>query len=329
MKRLMTIFTATVMMATMSSCSRIPLYDPISSIYLRIDLKLNSNVTLDQDIDIEGNAELKEKVYGKIPETVRACFYSTEHHNLVAEEFLPAEGGFVDIPAGTYDIIVYSLGTESTRTKDTESRAGANAFTSETGATVRIAYGTDDTKAIEDYRVFHEPDHLFTGVRNNVEVPVHAEHEETVIIDVEMTTLLDTYSLEVRYVEGAGRIRKADVYITGQAPSKYMWDRRYPNKSGAIYFQSEINESKGNLYTVFNTFGKFPGAHNDVYLNVLVTDIQGGRHQWVYDVTDQFDDPDNHTHQIIIDDPIKIPDDEGGFTHDVTDWKDEVIYVPL
>jgi hypothetical protein len=80
---------------------------------------------------------------------------------------------------------------------------------------------------------------------------------------------------------------------------------------------------------VFNTFGKFPGAHNDVYLNVLVTDIQGGRHQWVYDVTDQFDDPDNHTHQIIIDDPIKIPDDEGGFTHDVTDWKDEVIYVPL
>ena len=318
------------MLTAMYSCRRIPLYDPVSTVYLRLDLKLNTDVVLNQDLNIEGNPVLKEKVHGKMPETVRACFYSTDTHKLVAEEFLPAEGGFVDIPAGFYDIIVYSLGTEITRTKDTESRAGANAFTSETGATVRITYGTDeDTKAIEDYKVFHEPDHLFTGIKENAEVPVRAEHDDIVIIDVEMRTLLDSYSLEVRYVEGAGRIQKADVYITGQSPSRYLWDRRFPNKSGAIYFQSEINESKGNLYTVFNTFGKFPGAHNDVYLNVLVTDTQGGKYQWVYDVTDQFDNPDNHTHQIIIEDPIVIPDNNDGFIHDVTDWKDEVIYVPL
>ena len=329
MRRITSLLIAAIIVCSISSCRRIPLYDPVSSVYLRLDIKLNTDVVLNDDIDIEGNAELKEKVHGKMPETVRACFYSTETHKLVVEEFLPPEGGFVDIAAGTYDIIVYSLGNEVTRTDGTDTRAGSHALTSETGATVRITYDADDTKGLEDYKAIHEPDHIFVGTKENAEVPVHAEHDETVIIDIRMTTLLDTYSLEVKYVEGAGRIQKADVYITGQAPSRFMWDRRFPSTPCALYFQSNVDEKKGNLYTVFNTFGKFPNAHNDVYLNVLVTDIQGGRHQWVYDVTDQFDDPDNHTHQIIIDDPIKIPEDEGGFTHDVTDWKDEAIYVPL
>jgi hypothetical protein len=194
---------------------------------------------------------------------------------------------------------------------------------------VRISKGTDDTKSVEDYNIIFEPDHIFTGTRANVDIPIHAAEDGPVVIDVEMTTLIDTYSLEVSYIEGAGRIQKADVYITGQAPSKYMWDRRFPNNPCAIYFESVIDPKKGHLLTVFNTFGKFPNARNGVYLNVLVTDVTGGRYQWVYDVTDQFDNPDNATHEIIIEDRIVIPEGGGGFTHEVNDWDTEVIYVPL
>jgi hypothetical protein len=327
MKRLLTCLFAVLVAATLlPSCKRIPLYDPQTDVYLKLDIRLNTDIKLSDGLDLEGNPALRDKIYGTIPESVRACFYDSETHKLVAEEFLPAEGGFVNIPAGTYDVTVYSLGTETTRVANTDTRASALAYTSDTGTRLRLT----GTRSVEDYSVIYEPDHIFVGTREGVVIPIHADIDRTIVIEIEMPTLLDTYTFEARYVEGAGRIEKADVYITGQAPSRYMWDRRFPNRSGALYFQSEINVEKGHLFTAFNTFGKFPGAHNDVYLNVLVTDTNGGRYQWVYDVTDQFDNPDNTRHEIIIEDRIIIPEgDGGGFTHKVNDWDTEIIYVPL
>ena len=316
------------------SCKRIALYDPDSGVYLKLDLKLNTDVKLNDDIDLEGDAALRKKVYGKMPEQVRACFYEAQTHALVAEEFLPPTGGFVDVPAGTYDIIVYSLGTEVTQVKGTESRAAGNAFTDYLGSLTIKAKSEDDPGAepvISHQSVIKEPDHIFVGTKESVVIPVRSTLDKTMVIEMEMTTLLETYSLEVRKIEGVERIKNIDVYITGQAQSKYMWDRRFPSIVCAIYFPSGVNVDKGKLYTVFNTFGKFPGAHNDVYLNVRITGTNGGRYQWIYDVTDQFDNPDNINHALIIDEDITIPDsdDAGGFRPEVQDWTTEIIHVPL
>lgn len=133
MKAIRRAFILLLVIVCMPSCRLIPLYDPESSVYLRLNIKLNTDVVLNEDIDLEGNKDLREKVHGVMPQTVRACFYNIETHKLVAEEYLPPEGGFVNIPSGMYDIIVYGLGTESTRTKDTDTRGGAHALTSETG----------------------------------------------------------------------------------------------------------------------------------------------------------------------------------------------------
>jgi len=317
-----------------TGCKRIELYDPLSDVYLKLNLKLNTDVKLNEDIDLEGDAALREKVYGKMPEKVRACFYSAQTHALVAEEFLPPTGGFIDIPAGTYDIIVYSLGNEITQTEGTATRAGAYAFTSYLGSSLTIRSKNEENPeadpTISHQPIIYEPDHIFVGTKENVVIPIRAEIDKTLVIEMDMTTLLDTYSLEVRSIQGVDRISKIDVYITGQAQSKYMWDRRFPSKVCAIYFPSEVNVNKGNLYTVFNTFGKFPGAHNDVYLNVLVTGTDGGHYQWIYDVTDQFDNPDNINHALIIDEDIIIPEkSEDGFRPEVQDWNTEIIYVPL
>lgn len=317
-----------------TGCKRIALYDPQSGIYLKLDLKLNTDVKLNSDIDLEGDAALREKVYGKMPEQVRACFYDAQTHALIAEDFLPPTGGFIDIPAGTYDIIVYSLGTEVTQTEGTASRAGAYAYTNQIGTLQIKSKNEDDPEAeptISHQPVIYEPDHIFVGTKENVVIPIISTLDKTMIIEMEMTTLLETYSLEVRKIEGAERIKSIDVYITGQAPSKFMWDRRFPSKISAIYFPTTVNADKGNLYTVFNTFGKFPGAHNDVYLNVLVTGVNGGRYQWIYDVTDQFDNPDNVNHALIIDkEPITIPETkDDGIRPNVDDWDPIIIPVPL
>lgn len=311
------------------SCKRIPLYDPQSDVLLKLDLQLNTEVTLNDDIDLDGNPDLSRKVYGTMPQTVRVCFYDTQTHALVTEEFLPPQGGFIDVAAGTYDILVYSLGNEVTRVESTETRAGGRAFTSNVGQTLKVTK-SGSTKAM-DFNVIYEPDHLFVGRKEAVQIPVHASIDRTVVIEMPMRTLLETYSFEVRNIQGAENIASTDVYITGQASSKYLWDGRYPLTPCAIYFPAVLNVDKGHIYTVFNTFGKIPGIESDVLLNVIVGTTSGGKYQWIFDVTPQFDNPDNTHHEIIIDEPVVIPEDGsgGGFSAEVHPWESEIIPIEL
>ena len=314
-------------------CKRIPLHDPASNVFLKIEIELRSNVQLNADLNIEGSDVLKEKVYGKQPEMMRACFYDIGTHKLVYEFYLPPEGDFINIRPGTYDLIVYSLGTEITRVENTDSRGLAYAFTNRTGETFNsgnvIDMGTNAGGGVQ--HVIYEPDHIYAGRVHNVEVPVMAESDGVLVITAPVSTILDTYSLEIINIVGAGRIQKADIFISGHAPSKYLWDLRYPSAPATIYFQAELNESKGHIYTVFNTFGKFPGATNTLYLNVLLTDGNGDRYLWVFDVTDQFDNPDNINHEIIIDERIEVPElgTTGGFDVGVQGYKTVIIPVRI
>ena len=329
MKYFYTFLPYVCLLLCLLSCKRIPLYEPQSDVYLKLDLRLNTELSLNDDIDIESDASLAEKVYGKSPEMVRACFYDISSHSLEAEAFLPAEGGFIEIPSGTYDLIVYSLGNEITQVEGTEKRASGRAFTSEVGQRLKVTK-SGSTKAM-DFNVIYEPDHLFVGRMEGVHIPVHSEIDKTVVIEAQMCTLLETYSFEIVNVTGAGNIQKADVYITGQAPSKYLWDGRYPLNPCAIYFPAEVNVNKGHIYSVFNTFGKIPGIESDVLLNVIVTTSSGGKYQWIFDVTDQFDNPDNTRHEIIIKDEVDIPAEGsgGGFTADVNPWEPTIIPIKL
>ena len=319
------------------SCKRIPLYDPETDVFLKLDLQLRSNVELDDNFgDIDPNSSLGEKVYGKIPSTVQVLFYNSLNHELVSEDFLPIEGGFINVPAGTYDLIVYGMGMEATQVAGLETRGGAYSFTSQTDSKVKISKVSDDpnaepgTRAVEEYNVIYEPDHIYVARKEGVVIPVHANIDQTVVIEAEMTPLLDTYTFEVLNVEGAERVRKADVYITGQAPARYLWDGRYPGKPCAIYFQAEADAALGHINTVFNTFGKLSEAQSTVYLNVAVTDSEGGKYQWIYDVTDQFDNPDNTRHHIVISDPIVIPSGGGsGFTTSVNGWDVDITEIDM
>ncbi|MBR6933227.1 MAG: DUF5119 domain-containing protein, partial [Bacteroidales bacterium] len=190
--------------------------------------------------------------------------------------------------------------------------------------------GTGGESTIIEQTVIHEPDHLFAGRREGIVVPVRSELDKTVIIECDMESVVESYSFEVRNVIGADRIDKAEVYITGQAPYRYLWDLRRPNVPVAIYFQAEVNVKKGHIYTVFDTFGKFPGMANYVFLNVRVSDTNGNLYQWEFDVTDQFDNPDNIYHEIIIDEVMEIPEDGsnvGGLDPTVRDW--EIVHIPI
>lgn len=328
----------------LAACHRIPMYEAESGVYLRLNLALDRNVEIGDNLDLDANPALRLKVDGKVPEMVRACIYDAESHELVAEDFLPTEGGFVNIPAGAYDIVVYGLGTEVTQVEGTQTRAGSYAYTSRTGVKVKVLstavkVGDDSGDAgsaeggEEEQSVIYEPDHLFVGRIAGAVVPVFPKGgEETVVLETTMERLVQSWTLEIRHVEGLERVQGAEVYLIGQAGGRYLWDGRAPGHPAALSFPVAVDAGQELLWSVFNTFGSFPAAENDVFVNLLLTLTSGVKCRVGFDVTDQFLNPDNTAHRIVIDEPLVVPDAEyggGGFNPVVDDWDGEEIEIIL
>ena len=317
-----------------AGCHRIPLHEARSGVYLRLDFHEGpaTRVSPLKSLNEKEEYDFNYKWYGHVPEQLRVCFYDAVTHRFVTEDFVGREGGFISVPAGDYDVIVYGTGMDVTRVAAMDTRAGGYAYTSGVGSRLRISKvtvnGSDEVHG--DYRVIYEPDHIYVGRREGVHVPVQDRQQDFIVYDVYVESLLDTYTFEVYNIINADRIQTADVYITGQAPLRYMWDLRYPTEACAILFSANVDRENGTIRTVFNTFGKLPNLQSLVFLNVLVTDQSGAKYQWIYNVTDQFDNPDNTEHRIIVDDYVEIPDQTtGGFSPDVHDWEAEIEHVPL
>lgn len=315
-----------------AGCRRIPMYEAGAGIYLRVAVDQSLEPAMAAQLDFDARPELRDKVVGRIPELVRAGFYDAVSHELVKEDFLPATGGFVDIPAGVYDVIVYGLGTEATQVSGTESRAGVYAFTSATGIRVRMQGVKADEGEGDEQPVIFEPDHLFFGRISGAQVPVHPTDAEIVVLSAELSRLSESWILEIVDVEGAERIRKAEVYLTGQAAGRFLWDGRTSGHPCSLGFETEIDVTNGSLFAVFNTFGRYPQTETDVIVNLLVTTANGSRLRYVFDVTPQWLNPDNSAHRIVIEERVKIPGDDylgGGFDPIVNDWDGDVIPVVI
>ena len=319
-----------------TACRRIPMYESTSGVYMRLKLDLEQEQQFGGLVDFQTHPELLEKVNGKMPEMVRVCFYDAVSHELVAEDFLPPEGGFVNVAPGDYDVIIYSLGTSVTQVEGTGTRAGAYAFTSRTGTKLKVSgspadAGDEDPEAEDGQPVIYEPDHLYVGRIADASIPVHSEGESSaVVLESELKRFTESWSLEVLAVEGAQYIAGVNAYLIGQAAGHYLWDRRSTNHPASLVCPLLVDVSTGQLWTVFNTFGKFPQAESDVVVYILVTTTAGARCSFIFDVTEQWLNPDNMAHRIVIDKLLEIPDDSysgSGFEPVVSDWDVEEIEV--
>ena len=313
--------------AIVCSCHHIPLMDPYSGVYIKFNIRIDPDMF---DYNLE-DYPYPNIVRGSMPHSLRVCFYDIESHDLVMEEYVGSEGGFINVEAGVYDIVVYNLGTEVTRVTGTASRAGAYAYTSNSGSILNMSKADENGEVIQlNYPVIYEPDHLYVGRKENVEIPVVAADNRVLVIEVDMSTLLESYTFEILNIVGAERIQSATCFVTGQSPQRYLWDKRHPGNLCAITFGAPVDVEHGVVRTAFNTFGRYPYSTSGVYVNFLVNDKGGHRYQWIFDITEQFDDPDNERHEIKIINTIVIPEEEqGGFTPSVGDWNAEIVYVPL
>lgn len=317
---------ALLLLMAVVSCKRVPLYDASSGIYLELQLKLNLDMTVSDTIDLGAHPQYYNKVHLTAPSRLAACFYDVNTHQLVAKEFVGPTGGYItSVPAGTYDILVYELGTIVTLTAQDDSRDYLKAHTRDITSSVSGVFRSSTSDP-----VISEPDHLLVAKKAGVVIPDHADIDETVVIHVDGNSMVETYSFIVKNIIGMENVNNVQALITGQASSRFLWDGHNPTSPVGLLTTSVMDPTRKCFYGVYNTFGQIAAQ---IKLNVLVTTTAGEELVYPVDITDQVTDPGNTDHKITVTDTIKIVPKGGaateGYSPTVNEWDDEIIDVPI
>lgn len=327
------VLSALMGLLAVASCKRVPLYESSSGLYLELQLKLDLDLTVSDTIDLSNHPQYYNKVHIDAPSRLAACFYDTKTHQLVAKEYVGPTGGYItSVPAGTYDLLVYQLGTIVTQVDNDGVRGQLKAQTTDITQSVSSRFRSKATKtgtAVNSDPVISEPDHLLVARLADVVVPDHADIDETVVIHADGKSVVETYTYIVKTVVGMENVNTVQALVSGQAASKFLWDEHTPTATVNLLTQTVADRTRKCFYGVYNTFGQIAGR---VYINFLVQTAAGDELVFPVDVTDQITDPDNTGHRIEID-SIDVAASSGtaseGYIPTVNQWDDEIIDIPI
>lgn len=301
-----------------AGCKFIPLYELEGNVVLDIDYQLEQQVYVREGFDPDNVAAFNEKVHGKMPEDIQVLFYEAETHEIVVNRFMEATGGVLEVPTGRYDVLVYSLGTRVTGVEGS-ARSSVLAATEMTTRYYEIG---------SSMKVITEPDHLYTARFENIAVgPVVDDIHTVTYLDTTAFSILDTWTFEMIDVEGMEYISNCEAFISTQEGREFLWGSREGNQPGSVKISIRPDFQTGRLYSIFNTFGRYMNYGQKVKAVLLVTNNGGDEYLFEFDVTDQYDDPDNVGHNIVVSEKLTIPKGQGGggFEPVVDPWWDPEI----
>lgn len=297
------------------------------SAVLQLALKLDLDLDIDVDIDVETHTEIE------VPEHMKVCYYSPEKGNLQSSEFVSGTGGPLHVTPGVYDLVVYSFGTEFIQIRGEGDINTLEAFTSDItaskGATLRGFSRQNRSEEVEEPQgpIIYAPDHLLVACEQ-VEIPQLSAENRVVTLSAIARTIVETYSFEVKTVEGIDYVESAEAFVTNQARSSFFGRGEVNPEPATISFPVGVDRKNGRLYTAFNTFGKLPGESRS-YLHILIRDTGGNEYYISQDITEQFIKP---SHEIVIEGTVNIPVPEsnsGGIAPSVDPWNEENHEVPI
>lgn len=294
------------------------------------------------------NTRIVNQVDVALPANMRVGMYNPDNHSLGYADFVGPEGGYISPEPGTYDILVYNFETESTILRGEDDFLKAEAYTNEISPYLKgqirplleqrrklrqerlAASSVSETAATDDEeRVVYEPDHLFVGRVKGQDIPrlLLEEGDREIVIEVDATSIVETWKIEIRGVQGAEYISSISAIISGQAASTYLYSGEDSDESVSVYFTMQTNRARtsdeGMIMGSFNTFGKKPGVESELSLDVSITDSGGNTYNLHYDITSDFQD--NPERVIVVEDDISIDPPSsggGGFDPSVEDWDD-------
>lgn len=333
MRRLRYICVVLVLLAAIVSCKRRPFAEEISMV--NIVLKINTKIVNHSDVEL--------------PEFMRVDLYDPQTAQLVYTDYVGPHGGYIGPKPGLYDMIVYSIGSESTIIHNEHNYNEIEAYTNEVSpflkaqmagflakraqaaqerAQQKLLSQTQTKEPVPAEPIVNQPDHMFVGWVHNLEIPVVYEHESTkeVIVNVDAHTIVETWKVEVQDVEGTEWIRETISLMSGQKGSVHIGPNKASEKVVSVYFDMKVEEKEDgskSLMGKFNTFGRHPDLMNEVSLDFNVKDVGGGEQMFHFDVSDQF--IDNEERYILVTGGLEIEQPKvegGGFQPVVDDWEE-------
>lgn len=320
MRTRMTAALVLTMTMLAASCQRRPFAEHTTEVNLVLNVKT----------DIVINDEVP------MPETMRIGLYETDGGSVQYTDYISSTGGLIHPKPGTYDLVVYNIGTESTQIRNEKSHDDIEAFTSEVSSFLKSQLGKFLEKRAQaqakaepeakEEKIVYEPDHLFVGHLRQTEIPALLEDGEDIEIhlNVDAHSVVETWNVEIPNVDGVEYVQKAVAIISGQAGSHFIGREEDSSESVSIYFEMSVDKETGVLFGKFNTFGKHPEAQSVLSLDINLTDTGGKEHHYHFDVDSDF--MDNPALEIVVEDEVKVEQPTGGgggFVPTVNDW-DEV-----
>ena len=320
MRTRMTAALVLTMAMLAASCQRRPFAEHTTDVNLVLNVKT----------DIVINDEVP------MPETMRIGLYETDGGSVQYTDYISSTGGLIHPKPGTYDLVVYNIGTESTQIRNEKSHDDIEAFTSEVSSFLKSQLGKFLEKRAQaqakaepeakEEKIVYEPDHLFVGHLRQTEIPALLEDGEDIEIhlNVDAHSVVETWNVDIPNVDGVEYVQKAVAIISGQAGSHFIGREEDSSESVSIYFEMSVDKETGVLFGKFNTFGKHPEAQSVLSLDINLTDTGGKEHHYHFDVDSDF--MDNPALEIVVEDEVKVEQPTGGgggFVPTVNDW-DEV-----
>ena len=334
-----------IALSVMASCMRRPFGESRTTIHL--DLKVKTDIV----------HELKpvEK-----PEYVKVLFCDPETGDPIYDNIMPSYGGMINPPPGTYDVLVYSLGTYTSIISKENNLFTAEVSTDDipefeksqlssllkkrkyileeldrkrleeaaTKGMVELKKAEESVLENQQERqeelIVNEPDHVFVGRKRNVVIP-QVEIGEVFQMTIEMTaeTIVETWHVQFTNVTGVQYVTNTVALMSGLHHSTLLWDGRKSDDQVTVYFKMGRGQDKHSLFGTFHTFGKHPDYNNGLCVDVGIMNMSDQNEVYHFDVSDQFNEQ-NTRHLIVIDEPIEVkpPDNSGGFKPEVDDWED-------
>lgn len=331
----------TVMLVLLAgACQRRPFAESHSKVSLSLSVKTN----------------IVNHIQGDLPENMRVDLYDPVTAQLRYTDYVGPHGGYIHPMPGVYDMIVYSIGSESTIVHNEHNYNEIEAYTNEVSAFIKgqisqflskraqaakeratkkyaalMQSGEPVEKAPqlnEEEPVVNQPDHIFVGWYHNLEIPVIYEHDEIreIYVEVDAHTIVETWQVEIRNLEGAQWIGSTVSLMSGQKGSVHMGPNKHSDKVVSVYFDMKVEDREDGgkcLKGKFNTFGLHPDNMVGAYIDLNIKDKGGNDFYHHFEVTDQFyDNPERYIlieEKLVVDEP-KI--EGGGFQPEVDPWED-------
>ena len=309
-----------------SGCERRPLLDQDfrTRVQVRVNLDGIQNVTCDIYNDKVPVPEID-------PEVMHVLFY--DGNGIATESYITtrekdSEGktvisGEVSVAPGSYRLLAYNFGTESTLVSGLGSYEGALASAETVSETLASRYKASTG---EEGAVVYEPDHLLVAREPDEVIPPHTG---LYTVETEARTVVESYYLQVK-VDGLEYVSGAQAWLSGLVENCAIASGGRSGLPGVTEYIPLIkSDDKGEpvICAVFNTFGRIEGSTNELKVTFDLKTTDGKSVRRTFDISDLFltENCVKH-HWLLLDEVIKIDPPKnagGGFDPSVDDWDDE------